>query len=342
LNPQTSDKPGPTRSSLDLNLVTTVVFVVTIIALATLSIQLRVLTLDQGPSGSGHGHGGNGTGNGTGMGKGAGEATSAQGGGNGGAGVNDSSQKLGFGPGGGGSSGFVKPQVVKVKNETPSSKPVDKGKGGAGQAQGRDIDKGEKVYHSGGITLGTNSSSGGGGGGGHNGIQVPQVQLPEKLKWLLLIITIAAIVCAAGVLLSSYMKARRDALRKAARSRGKGKRKKRIPEAVAAAVTDEFIQTIEMTYDALEKMGDVRKAITICYARMCGVIADKGLIRSPDITPREFYTAVKKSFNIDSNAMKGLTLLFEEAVYSEHTLSEAHRNNALKLLKGAVEEVKEW
>jgi hypothetical protein len=341
LNPQTSNKAGPTRSSLDLNRVTSVVFVVTIVALAVLSVQLKVLTLDQGPSGSGHGNGGNGTGNGTGMGKGAGEATSAQGGGNGGAGVNDSAQKLGYGPGGGGGSGFVKPQVVKIKNETPSSTPVDKGSGGSGDAEGKSIDRSEKVYHAGGIRMGTNSSSGG-GGGGHNGIQVPQVQLPEKLKWLLLIITIGAIVAAAGVLLSSYMKARREALRKASKPRGKGKRKKLIPDAVAAAVTDEFIQTIEMTYDALEKMGDVRKAITICYSRMCGVIAEKGLIRSPDITPREFYTAVKKSFDIDSNAMKGLTLLFEEAVYSEHALTEAHRSNALKLLKGAVEEVKGW
>jgi hypothetical protein len=326
---------------VDLNIVTSVVFVVTLLALAVLSVQLKVLTLDQGPTGSGSGHGGgNGTGNGTGMGKGAGEATSAQGGGKGGAGVNDSSQKLGFGAGGGGSSGFVKPQVANVKNETPTSTPLDKGFGGSGVAQGRDLDKNEKVYHTGGIRMGTNSSSG--GGGGHNGVQIPQVQLPEKLKWLLLIITVVAIVSAAGVLLSSYMKARRDALRKAARSRGKGKRKKRISETVASAVTDEFIQTIEMTYDALEKMGDVRKAITLCYARMCGVIAEKGLIRNPDITPREFYTAVRKSFDIDSNAMKGLTLLFEEAVYSEHQLSEAHRTNALKLLKGAVEEVKGW
>jgi hypothetical protein len=229
-----------------------------------------------------------------------------------------------------------------VKNETPSSTPVDKGFGGAGEAQGRDIDRNELVYHAGGIRMGTNSSSGGGGGGGHNGVQIPQVQLPEKLKWLLLIITVVAIVSAAGVLLSSYMKARRDALRKAARSRGRGKRKKRIPETVASAVTDEFIQTIEMTYDALEKMGDVRKAITLCYARMCGVIAEKGLIRNPDITPREFYTTVRKAFDIDSNAMKGLTLLFEEAVYSEHPMSAAHRTNALKLLKGAVEEVKGW
>jgi len=342
LNPQTSNKAGPTGSSVDLNIVTSVVFVVTLVALATLSVQLKVLTLDQGPSGEGHGNGGNGTGNGTGMGKGAGEATSAQGGGNGGAGVNDSSKKLGFGPGGGGSTGFVKPQVAKVvKNETPKSTPVDKGLGGAGEAQGRNIDRNEIVYHAGGISLGTNRSSGG-GGGGHNGVQIPQLQLPEKLKWLLLIITVLAIVSAAGVLLNSYMKARRDALRKASRSRGKGKNKKRIPDAVASAVTDEFIQTIEMTYDALEKMGDVRKAITMCYARMCGIIAEKGLIRNPDITPREFYTAVRKSFDIESDAMKGLTLLFEEAVYSEHTLSEAHRANALKLLKGAVVEVKGW
>ena len=326
---------------MDLNAVTTVVFVVTLVALAALSVQLKVLTLNQGPSGSGHGHGGNGTGNGTGMGKGAGSATTAQGGGNGGVGVNDSSQKLGYGPGGGGGSGFVKPQVVQVKNSTPSSTPVDKGHGGAGHAQGTDINKNEKVYTAGGVQLGTNSSSGG-GGGGHNGVQVPQIQMPEKLKWLLLIITIVAIVAAAGVLLSSYMKARREALRKVARSRGKGKRKKTIPDAVASAVTDEFIQTIEMTYDALEKMGDVRKAITLCYARLCSVIADKGLIRNPDITPREFYTAVRKAFAIDSRAMKGLTLLFEEAVYSEHLLNDAHRDNALKLLKGAVEEVKEW
>jgi hypothetical protein len=341
LSSATEPKGTPARSSIDFNTLTTVIFIVSLLAIALLTMQLRILNLDQGPSGSGHGQGGQGSGNGTGQGRGAGNATTPEGGGNGASGVNESAKKLGYGPSGGGNVGMENPTSAPVTEEKPTSTTVDNGRGDAGKAEGRDIDTNRPSQTAGAVQMGTNSTSGGGGGGGgNNGIQIPQINLPEKLKWLILIITVAAIGTAMAYLMRSYMKARRESLRRAAKA--KGKRKKRIPQAVAAAVTDEFVQTIEMTCDTLAKMGDIRKAIALCYARMCGIIADKGLIRGPEITPREFYTAVRQSFDVESRSMKGLTVLFEEAVYSEHPMGEAHRGSALKLLKGAVEEVKTW
>jgi hypothetical protein len=337
-----ANRGTPARSSVDLNTVTTVVFVVTILAMALLSIQLKVLDVQQGTGGSGQGHGGEGNGTGTGKGVGAGEATTPTNGGYGDSGASESADKLGYGPGGGGSSGMVQPEKpADIKQQNATSTPEDLGFGAAGKAQGRDIDMKKKPTHVGGVQLGNNSSSGGGGGGGQ-GPDVPQIKLPDKVKWLLLVITVLAIGTAVAYLVRSYLKARREALRKAAKPRGKGKRKRTIPDAVASDVTDEFIATIEMTYDTLAKMGDVRKAITLCYSRMCGVIADKGMVRNPDVTPREFYTVVKKAFDVDSGSMKGLTVLFEEAVYSEHPMTDVHRDSALRLLKEAVTEVKSW
>ena len=323
---------------MDLNRLAMVVFVITIIAVATLAVQIRVLQLQEGTGGQGSGSGGSGNGTG-GHGVGAGKGSDAKNIGYGESGVADEADKLGYAPNDGGRYGMTEPAMPEEVK--PSSKPDDLGDGASGEAENVGIDLARLSYTSGGITMGTNKS-GGGGGGGKPGPQLPQVEVPEKLKWLILIITAIAIGTAVAYLARSYMKARRDALRKAAKAREKGKGKKKISDAVAAAVADEFIETIEMTYDTLAKMGDVRKAITLCYSRMCGVIADKGLVRSPDVTPREFYTTVRNAFDTESRSMKALTMLFEEAVYSEHPMAKAHRDAALKLLKETVTEVKAW
>ena len=59
-------------------------------------------------------------------------------------------------------------------------------------------------------------------------------------------------------------------------------------------------------------------------------------------TPREFYRKWSATIGFSSKSMKGLTLLFEEAVYSEHPMGEVHREKALTLLKEGLGEVKQW
>lgn len=340
MSPAKSSNKGPRKGPVDLNTLTAVIFVVTMIAISTLALQLKVLQLQQGPSGQGQGHGGSGQGNGTGQGKGAGDATSPSGGGDGASGVNDSARNLGYGPNDGGSAGMVTPeQGATTSTDKPASSPSDRGNGAAGGAEGRGVDLRRPTYTSGAVHMGTNTSSGGGGGGG-NGIQMPQINLPDKVKWLIVVVVVLALGSAVAYLGRAYMMSRRDALRKAAKD--KAKAKKLVPAAVAAAVAEDIISTIDMTYDSLAKMGDVRKAIAICYVKMCRAVAERGLARSTDITPREFHAVVKTTFGVEGRGMKALTRLFEEAVYSVHPMGEPHREQALTLLKETEKEVRSW
>ena len=338
MSPARKSGKGPRKGPVDLNTATAVIFVVTMIAISMLAIQIRFLELQQGPSGSGHGHGGSGNGNGTGQGKGAGEATTPSGGGDGASGVNDSALKLGYGPSGGGNARMVTPETGTGTTDKPTSTPMDRGDGAAGDAEGRGVDLSRPTHTSGGVHMGTNTSSGGGGGGGGNGIQMPQINLPEKVKWLIVLVVVLAIGSAVTYLARAYMISRRDALRKSA----KDKVKRPVPAAVASAVAEDIIDTLDMTYDSLSKMGDVRRAIALCYARMCRAVAERGLTRSTDITPREFHAVVKATFGVEGKSMKAMTRLFEEAVYSVHPMGEAHREQALGLLKETEKEVRSW
>jgi len=328
----------------NLKLLTILIFLVTMFAIATLAVQLEVIEIKEGSSGSGSGSGGGeGPGEGEGEGAGAGEATTASAGGEGGAGEYVQSD-IGFDPGAGGSSGIEHPEEspqVETPKEDPESEPDDKGFFRAGRAIAKDAEFGKGV--AGGKGGAGNATPGGGGGGGGSGrTGVPQIVLPEKVKWLLIAIVMISMLATVSYMAKSYMKARKAALKKRTRAKKKKKKKARVPEALVKAIATEFIETIEMTYDSLAGMEDIKKAIRLCYRRLCTVISDKGLSRSPDLTPREFYRTCSENFKVRSASMRKLTVLFEEAVFSEHPMGEAHRNKGLKLLKGAVKEVEKW
>jgi hypothetical protein len=324
----------------NMNALVTLIFIVTVLAIAILTVQLKVIELKEGDSGDGDGNGGDGDGDGEGEGKGAGEGTDAGAGGTSGAGEFEKVD-LGYDPGAGGGGGLGDPEeepTVNRPEEEPDTEPEDKGFLIAGKAVGRSAEADEGT--AGGKTGLGKSTAGGGGGGGNGNTGIPQIVLPEKVKWLLVVLVFLALGTAVTYLARSYMKAREAALKK--RTPRKKRKRRKLPEAMVKSVAKEFIETIEMTYDALADMEDIRKAVRLCYVRLCKVISDKGISRSPDLTPREFYRTCSKTFEIKSPAMRNLTVLFEEAVFSEHPMDEKHRDEALNLLKRAVKEVEGW
>jgi hypothetical protein len=167
----------------------------------------------------------------------------------------------------------------------------------------------------------------------------PTIVISDEAKWLLFLLMAIVMIVAIAFILRNYLSADKDSKKRSDKKKAKEEKKAALLAAGARSV-EELIQTIEMTYDSVERTSDIRLAIRICYAKMCGVIAAKGLTRSPHITPREFYTTTRRTLNVKSRSMKNLTVLFEEAVYSEHPMGQPQRDSALKLLKGTVEEIK--
>ena len=168
------------------------------------------------------------------------------------------------------------------------------------------------------------------------------MSLPGNILWLLMAIMALALCVPMGYLLSSYFKDGKKK-KKDKKKVKKKKDKKKKPEAlVNGAATEEFIDTLLMTYDNIENTSDTRKAIMLCYSRLCKALAKVGVVREPELTPREFYAVTTASFKKQSKSMQKLTIIFEEAVYSEHDMGEIHRKHALRQLKKTVTEVRSW
>lgn len=320
-----------------INILAALLFIFTMVSLAMLAVQLKVLDVrDEDSESNKPGHGDDGKGEG--KGKGAGDATSGMAGGIGEAGESETADKLGFGGsagGGGGATIMKNTTTTKPRLEKPQSSPTDKGHISSGEAQSSAI-RSEVGSGGGGVGAGMDKPSGGSGKPG-----APKIVIPEKMKWLVLFLIILAIGAAMGYMVHANMKERRAALKKSQGAKGK-KKKPVLADAEAKELAEEFTEFIEMTYDSLAKMEDVRKAIAICYVRMAKAIAVNGIVRRPDLTPREFLVTVNRTFHVRSKGMKEMTVLFEEAVFSEHPMDEKHRDRALHVLRGLVEEVRGW
>jgi len=70
-----------------------------------------------------------------------------------------------------------------------------------------------------------------------------------------------------------------------------------------------------------------------CYSRMCMALSKAGLVISATQTPREFAQEVSAKLRMGKEGVRGLTFLFEEARYSDHTINEDKRIMARKYLE---------
>lgn len=103
---------------------------------------------------------------------------------------------------------------------------------------------------------------------------------------------------------------------------GRRARRAKAAEAVAVAIQD------------LELGGDVRETILDCFRRFCVILGQRGVQNQEPMTPRELEELAVGTFLVPRTAAEDLTVVFEEARYSEHTLGDAERDRALRSLHG--------
>ncbi len=95
-------------------------------------------------------------------------------------------------------------------------------------------------------------------------------------------------------------------------------------------------EAAEVVQEAIVNLKGTRKyheIILQCYERMCRILSDTGLAIGSSETAREFAESISAKLRIGSEAVRGLTFLFEEARYSDHQINEEKRIMAVTHLE---------
>jgi hypothetical protein len=95
----------------------------------------------------------------------------------------------------------------------------------------------------------------------------------------------------------------------------------------------EAIKIVQKASMNLRLARDYRETILNCYRQMCLVLANHGFSIGLEETAREFSEKVSRSLQLEADAVKGLTLLFEQARYSDHEIDDQQRSLALARLE---------
>ncbi|MCK4757730.1 MAG: DUF4129 domain-containing protein [Thermoplasmata archaeon] len=109
-------------------------------------------------------------------------------------------------------------------------------------------------------------------------------------------------------------------------------RSEKYPDVDMDAVAEEVGQTIQRAIDDMTTGTDVRSSIMRCYRDMCKLAAQHGISDEEHLTPREFESRIGSRLPITDEKLHDLILIFEEARYSDHSLSEEMRERAMKAL----------
>ena len=98
------------------------------------------------------------------------------------------------------------------------------------------------------------------------------------------------------------------------------------------AMTEGVGQTIQQAIDDMTTGTDVRSSIMRCYKDMCKLAAQHGISDEEHLTPREFEAMIGSKLPVADEKLHELILVFEEARYSDHDLSEDMKERALAAL----------
>ena len=98
--------------------------------------------------------------------------------------------------------------------------------------------------------------------------------------------------------------------------------------------TQEVADTIQRTIDALADGSDTRATVIRCYTDMCKVMAKYGVVEEEHLTPREFEKLAKDSLPVPDELIHDLVVIFEEARYSDHDMTDEDSKRALSALEG--------
>jgi hypothetical protein len=98
-------------------------------------------------------------------------------------------------------------------------------------------------------------------------------------------------------------------------------------------VRREALQVVQRAARGLRSTDDYRETILNCYREMCRVLALRGFQTECHETASEFSTSVSYKLGLGGDCVRSLTLLFEEARYSDHRIDNTKRTVALNQLE---------
>ena len=96
---------------------------------------------------------------------------------------------------------------------------------------------------------------------------------------------------------------------------------------------------ISYTAELLASGDEIRMIIFSCYENLCSVLMKYRFLRRDFETVREFEMAIRKALPISDKALVALDSVFEEARYSRHELTEAHKTQAQEALSNVLAEL---
>lgn len=106
-----------------------------------------------------------------------------------------------------------------------------------------------------------------------------------------------------------------------------------VVDAVAAlGIPPRIAETTERQLRTIHE-GTPRNAIVACWMELDQTCRETGLARSPAETSTEFTARVLSHYAVAADAVDTLATLYREARFSEHTLSERHRQQAVAALE---------
>jgi hypothetical protein len=119
----------------------------------------------------------------------------------------------------------------------------------------------------------------------------------------------------------------------------------RWPAAVEAAVpvegTEEALRAVEASLADLAEPVEPRQAVIAAYARLLDGLRDAGAGRRPSEAPFEHVTRALHDLGVGPEPLQQLTALFAEARFSDHPITEEHRDAAQRALDEARRELSE-
>jgi hypothetical protein len=117
------------------------------------------------------------------------------------------------------------------------------------------------------------------------------------------------------------------------------RRRGRLPGSEGAS--EGGAQLVEESLDVLGRERDPRQAVIRAYAAMEVSFGGRGFPRQPFEAPLEYLARVLGQLQVRPDRVGALTDLFELARFSHHPITEAHRTEAIGLLRGIRDELTE-
>ena len=114
--------------------------------------------------------------------------------------------------------------------------------------------------------------------------------------------------------------------------------RRRRPEDPAPEAEDDVAQARRAIDDSLAGLaapGDPRQAVIACYARLLDGLDGVGAGRQRSEAPFEYLSRVLATLGVRREPLERLTILFAEARFSTHEITEAHRAEAERALAEA-------